>query len=760
MIKNIYKIKLTTFSFSILLLVMFLLFQTALGATDNNQSSKYEGTWEQVGYGRVVEIKGEKVKFYDNSNVSCVFVEEEKLSNIGNVVKAAKNSIIIKSGINNLEFKRIKKLPNLCSQNADKKNDPLFNFDSLWHTFNEQYAYFKTRNIDWDAYYKKYRSRLSSNSTEVELYEVIKEMLDSMKDGHINFKAPAKVRKAYAEKNKSTAKKEMSDVERILTSQKLTEAIAKKYAKNIKTYNSGVLRWGMIEGDVAYLQINFMFLMTKQKSIPDEVPFIEFIQKYFQIIEENPGQVFAEAIGASKAIKTVLKDTKNAKAFIIDIRFNPGGTDSVPLAFLSHFTNSRKKVFTKKARLKNGFTKPQEIFVNPATPQFIGNVYLLTSHQSASGAEIMSISTNVFPNIKRIGSNTQGIFSDVLEKKLPNGWKYSLSNEVYQDLKGVDYENKGIPPHYEIKYPKEPEAFFEQVSNELKDGDKAIEKALNLIRGKTSAKKITKDKESTKDQKSNAEIAGKWTMTAEVQGQEFALTLDLKQNGSTFTGTIKTPYGNGTIDNGKLSGNELSAKVNITAAGQDLALDMRGKVTDEVMTGTLDGDGIPNVNFFATKTKAKQITISNYSGIWKLDITQSKLHERSRLESAVMTVSQTKTDITIKKKTKLKSQQLGSINLTSKDKVGEKCKLNGTEVNRDVESDFASGTVTTICKLNDSGKLIVSKTALITIPQRDAITTVVNDIWTLSKDGKTLTIESKSEANSRTVETTMVFTKH
>ncbi len=746
----------TIFSFPILLVLV--LSQHVLGAPED-RALKVQGVWKQVGYGRVLEIKENTIKMYDLSKVSCVFTNKEELSNIGKVTKATENTVIIRSGINDMEFKRIAKLPELCSKNANKKNDPLFNFDSLWHTFNEHYAYFKTRNIDWDDYYKKYRSRLSSKSTKLEFYEVVKEMLDSINDGHINFQAPRVIRKAYSEKKKKKSKAAPSDISQILAQQKITAAIAERYAKNLKTYNSGVLRWGMIEGDIAYLQINFMFLMSKQ-NIPENASFVEFIQKYMQIVEENDEQENDEVKGAINAMKTILNDTKDANAFIIDIRFNPGGTDTVPLAFLSHFTNTRKKAFTKKARLGNGFAKTQEVFIDPINSSFKGNVYLLTSHLSSSAAEIMSISTIEFPNIKRIGSNTGGIFSDILEKQLPNGWEYSLSNEVYQDLKGVDYENKGIPPHYEIKYPKEPEAFFEQVSNELKDGDKAIEKALNLIRGKTSAKKITKDKESTKDQKSNAEIAGKWTMTAEVQGQEFALTLDLKQNGSTFTGTIKTPYGNGTIDNGKLSGNELSAKVNITAAGQDLALDMRGKVTDEVMTGTLDGDGIPNVNFFATKTKAKQITISNYSGIWKLDITQSKLHERSRLESAVMTVSQTKTDITIKKKTKLKSQQLGSINLTSKDKVGEKCKLNGTEVNRDVESDFASGTVTTICKLNDSGKLIVSKTALITIPQRDAITTVVNDIWTLSKDGKTLTIESKSEANSRTVETTMVFTKH
>lgn len=35
------------------------------------------------------------------------------------------------------------------------------------------------------------------------------------------------------------------------------------------------------------------------------------------------------------------------------------------------------------------------------------------------------------PHVTRIGENTQGVFSDVLDRRLPNRGTFSLPNEVY-----------------------------------------------------------------------------------------------------------------------------------------------------------------------------------------------------------------------------------------------------------------------------------------------------------------------------------------
>ena len=49
-----------------------------------------------------------------------------------------------------------------------------------------------------------------------------------------------------------------------------------------------------------------------------------------------------------------------------------------------------------------------------------------------------------------LGDRTNGIFSYTLDKKLPNGWKYRLSYQVYFSADMVCYEGQGIPVDIEL----------------------------------------------------------------------------------------------------------------------------------------------------------------------------------------------------------------------------------------------------------------------------------------------------------------------
>lgn len=69
---------------------------------------------------------------------------------------------------------------------------------------------------------------------------------------------------------------------------------------------------------------------------------------------------------------------------------------------------------------------------------------------------------------------------EALEKELPNGWAFSISNEIYMDNQGNNYENKGIPVDYELGYSQDRQTFVSRVADDLA-GDKqqilgAIEK--------------------------------------------------------------------------------------------------------------------------------------------------------------------------------------------------------------------------------------------------------------------------------------------
>jgi C-terminal processing protease CtpA/Prc len=77
--------------------------------------------------------------------------------------------------------------------------------------------------------------------------------------------------------------------------------------------------------------------------------------------------------------------------------------------------------------------------------------------------------------VMRIGLNTQGVFSDVLGRKLPNGWSFGLPNEVYPTKDGKAFDGAGIPPDLQVP-------FFSR--EDLAIGrDAALDKAMEILAG-------------------------------------------------------------------------------------------------------------------------------------------------------------------------------------------------------------------------------------------------------------------------------------
>ncbi|MGQ7856740.1 S41 family peptidase [Pedobacter sp. WC2501] len=177
----------------------------------------------------------------------------------------------------------------------------------------------------------------------------------------------------------------------------------------------------------------------------------------------------------------IIGKLQGTNAIVIDIRFNSGGYDLVSLEILRHFITEETKLYSKKAKLLNGYTEPQFFAILPADTTYHKPVFLLTSHQTASAPEVLAIGSMAVKNTTRIGSNTEGIFSDILEKKIPNGWIVNLSNEIYQDINGTCYESIGIPPNKEINYSHNENVFIRKLKRKTDNGDEAIEMVFKLI---------------------------------------------------------------------------------------------------------------------------------------------------------------------------------------------------------------------------------------------------------------------------------------
>ena len=112
--------------------------------------------------------------------------------------------------------------------------------------------------------------------------------------------------------------------------------------------------------------------------------------------------------------------------------------------------------------------------VPSAKRNFEGKVALLVGPDTVSAGETFTMALmGREPHVLRIGLNTQGVFSDVLRRALPNGWYIGLPNEVYYTQDGKAFDATGVPPDIHVP-------FFTQ-EDLLESRDAALEEAIREL---------------------------------------------------------------------------------------------------------------------------------------------------------------------------------------------------------------------------------------------------------------------------------------
>jgi len=438
----------------------------------SNSEKELVGVWSSVGYGKQLIITDSTITFYDTFLGGCSLfsvIPKNVFNNIAEILSLTHDSLRIKVGLTVYEFTRANSDIPPCN-NQLIRNDPLSNFDALWNTFNENYSSFDIRNINWDKMKEHYRPMLSDQSSDYELYSILSQMISELKDGHVFLDAPDSIKSEPG----IVYENRISDLRKKVISQ-----INSKYLDDIHNYSKGNLVWGTIDGNIGYIQIN-NFEDLANYNISDSLSEDAFWEAYWETAENSRSYTQDVLESFNKLMSTIFDNLKSTDFCIIDVRFNNGGFDQAGLCVLGYFTDQRILAYTKKARNGTDFTRKQAIYIDPNPIHYTNPIYILTSPQTASAGETFVLGSLNLPKVQRIGSNTAGVFSDVLDKRLPNGWNYGLSNEVYESPNNKNYEMIGISPDFKIDYEKGGFSFYEQLSNENDIGDIAIEKAIKL----------------------------------------------------------------------------------------------------------------------------------------------------------------------------------------------------------------------------------------------------------------------------------------
>jgi len=96
------------------------------------------------------------------------------------------------------------------------------------------------------------------------------------------------------------------------------------------------------------------------------------------------------------------------------------------------------------------------------------------------------------------------------------------------------------------------------------------------------------------DSDETANVAGKWKLVIDFQGQQLPVSLTLEQDGESVGGVLETMLGNGKIADGKVTGNKLAATANAEMQGQAIEFVITGKVDGDTMSGTLTAPIVPD----------------------------------------------------------------------------------------------------------------------------------------------------------------------
>ncbi|MEO6589549.1 MAG: hypothetical protein ABIP06_09610 [Pyrinomonadaceae bacterium] len=170
--------------------------------------------------------------------------------------------------------------------------------------------------------------------------------------------------------------------------------------------------------------------------------------------------------------------------------------------------------------------------------------------------------------------------------------------------------------------------------------------------------------------------------------------------------------------------------------------------------------------------------VADYSGTWNMDVNKSKLDDRARVESMTMTVLQTDKELKIESSVKRAertdnggSDQMRRGGLPNGGGMGGGMRrgggfggdgtvvytLDGKETVNDLTAS-AAGKFTYQAKTEKDGKLKLVQTREFESPM-GKVSVKTTEMWSLSTDGKTLTVKRDMETPRGTNSSEMIFTK-
>ncbi|MCV2363614.1 S41 family peptidase [Paucibacter sp. DJ1R-11] len=426
-------------------------------------ATELQGAWRVLGEGSLVEVQGDSWVRYHQSPSFClrerISLGQQELTglifrsrSVG--ANTATDLYLAEGAPSSMSLEKVAQIPPACKQAAP--SDPASTFKAMWEFFDQDYAFFKERGIDWAKRRLALAPIAAAARNDDELQAVLEEALEGFNDHHVSlirFDAQGEVLH-YSDSARTPtllllnqaflAQNEVADLDSFSAQwqQHLwTQAglrLSERNGGDTAELLNGALQWGKLPGNVGYIALS----------------------RLSEFAEGSNGHQDVALIRA--AMDRALLALADTKAMIVDIAVNDGGYDLVSAEVASSFADQRRATFSTTARRPEG-RAPREWFIAPkGAKPYLKPVYLLTSDRTVSAGDTLALMMRTLPHVTQVGQATSGSMSDKLGKTLPGNFLVTLSHERSVDPQGVSYEVKGVPPKLALAVfdPKNPASLF------------------------------------------------------------------------------------------------------------------------------------------------------------------------------------------------------------------------------------------------------------------------------------------------------------
>lgn len=425
----------------------------AIAPAAAEQPVSADGTWRVKGYGTVLRIADGRLREYQMTSVSCLEGEPAEQTGKGTfragdgtilTVRPAAGLLELSGSTGRRELRRTGELPQACERPA--ATDPATTFDVFWQSFEENYPFFDAKGIDWDAVRDAYRPKVRADTTRDELFALFSEMVKPLHDAHVA----------------------VFDGDRYFAGHRPGTGVpGPELDTRIKNHIVARDLRGREPREFANGRISYA-------DLPDGLGYLR-ISGFAGYDTEDPSYA-AQLARLDDALDTVLTTGRTAslRGLVIDVRINGGGSDALGVHIAERLTDTPYIAYRKRTQ----YTRPRPVPVHPVKgrPRYTGPVAVLTGGMTYSAGETFTQALIDRPGrTVRIGEPTQGVFSDTLDRVLPNGMALWLPNEEFLTRSGRTFDGAGIPPH--IRTPVFTEEEF------AKNRDSAFDAAVAALRG-------------------------------------------------------------------------------------------------------------------------------------------------------------------------------------------------------------------------------------------------------------------------------------